>query len=74
MEFPERFISKLHTSWPRGRGWKFLTVLLVIFGFIALIIWVLFKLAKMLGTGSFKNKDLYIPKVGRDFYVPRARK
>jgi len=34
----------------------------------------LFKLAQKVFGGSFKNKDLYIPKVSRDFYIPRRRR
>lgn len=52
------------------------TFLKVIFGIgavMALLIG-LFKLAQKVFGGSFKNKDLYIPKVSKDFYVPRIRR
>jgi len=33
----------------------------------------LFKLAQKVFGASFKNKDLYIPKAPKDFYIPKGR-
>jgi hypothetical protein len=46
---------------------------MVVMGVIIAILLGLFKLAQKVFGGSFKNKDLYIPKVPKDFYLPRRR-
>lgn len=51
----------------------FLKVILGIGAFIVLLLG-LYKLAQKVFGGSFKNKDLYIPKVSKDFYIPKIRR
>jgi len=43
--------------------------------FVAVIgsLLLLFKLAQKVFGSSFKNRDLYIPKVPKDFYLPRRK-
>jgi hypothetical protein len=51
----------------------FLKVILGIGTFIVLLLG-LYRLAQKVFGSSFKNKDLYIPKVSKDFYLPRIRR
>lgn len=43
-------------------------------GVIVAILYGLLKLIRRLFRGSFKNTDLYIPKVPKDFYLPKIRR
>jgi len=56
-----------------GEMKTFLKVILGIGTFIVLLLG-LYRLAQKVFGSSFKNKDLYIPKVPKDFYLPRIRR
>ena len=55
-------------KWPKGRGWKVAFVagliILGILGIVALVVWAFGKLVKGLTVGGFRNRDLYIPRMG----------
>jgi len=51
----------------------FFKVILSIGAFIAILLG-LYKLGQKVFGSSFKNKDLYIPKVSKDFYTPKIRR
>ena len=66
LEQAERIVKR---NWPRGKWWKtFIVISLIVVGVIGLIImviWLLGRLVKSLSVGGFRNRDLYIPKIGR---------
>lgn len=51
-----------------GKGWRVFLVIgiiiLSILGIVGLVIWLLGRLVKGLTVGGFRNRDLYIPKMG----------
>lgn len=59
----------LDRKWPRSRGWKVAFVIgliiLAILGVVMLTLWLLGRLIKSITVGGFRNRDLYIPRVGR---------
>lgn len=56
-------------KWPKGKGWKvFIIISLVvlgIIGIIALVLKLLVSLVRGLTAGGARNKDLYLPSMGR---------
>ena len=51
-----------------GSGWKVVLiigcVILSVLGIIGLVLWFLGRLVKSLTTGGFRNRDLYMPRMG----------
>ena len=65
-------------NWPKGNGWKVLIVIgMVVFGIFGIIIgtiWLLGQLVKSITAGGFRNKELYLPRTGRNLYIPPRKR